>query len=147
PSVNGVHAERAVVDVIASFVQRHGLEFEVAGRDNNRPNIIIKSGPSSEAALLMIAHTDTVAAGSKETWTYSPFAAEVVGGRLYGRGAADNKGGIAAAIAALLMLRNADHNTVKPSAWLVCVPDEEAGASGELGVRYLREAGKLSGQG
>jgi succinyl-diaminopimelate desuccinylase len=51
--------------------------------------------------LLFAGHTDVVPAGDPAAWTHPPFAAEVADGVLYGRGAADMKGGIAAWVAAL----------------------------------------------
>jgi succinyl-diaminopimelate desuccinylase len=50
--------------------------------------------------LLFAGHTDVVPPGDLAAWTHPPFAAETVDGRLYGRGAADMKSGIAAFVAA-----------------------------------------------
>lgn len=63
---------------------------------------------------------------------------------MYGRGAVDNKGGLVAALAALLMLQS---TPLTRPVCLVCVPDEEAGATGTLGVKHLYSLGKLSGRG
>jgi succinyl-diaminopimelate desuccinylase len=52
--------------------------------------------------LAFAGHTDVVPPGPEEKWTYPPFGAEVVNDRLYGRGAEDMKGGVAAAVAAAL---------------------------------------------
>jgi succinyl-diaminopimelate desuccinylase len=51
--------------------------------------------------LLFAGHTDVVPPGDTAAWTHPPFAAEIADGRLYGRGAADMKSGIAAFVAAL----------------------------------------------
>jgi succinyl-diaminopimelate desuccinylase len=51
--------------------------------------------------LCYAGHTDVVPAGDLAAWSHDPFAAEVVDGVLYGRGAADMKGGIAAWVAAV----------------------------------------------
>jgi len=51
--------------------------------------------------LLFCGHTDVVTPGNPADWTHPPFAAEIADGRIYGRGAADMKSGIAAFIAAL----------------------------------------------
>ena len=50
--------------------------------------------------MLLEGHTDVVTEGDSERWRYPPFAAELVGGRIYGRGACDMKAGVAAAIVA-----------------------------------------------
>ncbi|MDC9823251.1 succinyl-diaminopimelate desuccinylase [Devosia sp. ZB163] len=51
--------------------------------------------------LLFAGHTDVVPPGDVAAWTHPPFAAEIVDGTIYGRGAADMKSGIAAFVAAI----------------------------------------------
>ncbi len=51
--------------------------------------------------LMFAGHTDVVPAGDEAAWTHPPFAAEIAGGEMYGRGAVDMKGGIACFVAAL----------------------------------------------
>jgi succinyl-diaminopimelate desuccinylase len=53
-------------------------------------------------ALVFAGHTDVVPPGKVDAWTHAPFAADVVDGRLYGRGAEDMKGGVAASVAAAI---------------------------------------------
>ena len=144
PSVNGVHAEKQVAELIAQFSRKHDLHVEQVEREPDRPNVLVRVGPEGEAALLLIAHMDTVSAGGEERWTHPPFGAEIVGGRLYGRGAADNKGGLVAGLAALIKLKEESMGDLRLPVLLACVPDEESGATGWLGVRYLKELGKLS---
>lgn len=147
PSTNGVHAEREVAKLVTQFAKDHDLEVEMIGLDPDRPNVLVKVGPDGEAGLLLVAHTDTVSPGTEKNWTYPPFGAEIVEGRLYGRGAADNKGGLVAALSALLMLKENSCKDLRRPVLLACVPDEESGATGILGVKYLKELGKLSGCG
>jgi succinyl-diaminopimelate desuccinylase len=52
--------------------------------------------------LVFAGHTDVVPPGKTEAWTHPPFAADIADGRLYGRGAEDMKGGVAASVAAVL---------------------------------------------
>ncbi len=52
--------------------------------------------------LMFAGHTDVVPPGKLELWTHAPFAADIVDNRLYGRGAEDMKGGVAASVAAAL---------------------------------------------
>jgi succinyl-diaminopimelate desuccinylase len=56
------------------------------------------SGPH----LMFAGHTDVVPTGDEKAWTHPPFAGEVAGGELFGRGAVDMKGGIACCVAAVL---------------------------------------------
>lgn len=65
-------------------------------------NLYARIGDTDGPVLMFAGHTDVVPPGKAEAWTYPPFAAEVVDGRLYGRGAEDMKGGVAASVAAVL---------------------------------------------
>ncbi len=91
--------------------------------------------------LIINGHLDVVPVRA-EDWTHDPFDPEVVDGRLYGRGSADMKGGIAAAICALDVLDRAGRG---PACDVVfhLVADEEVG--GALGTRVLLERGLITG--
>src|SRR5271154_3937328 len=56
---------------------------------------------SGQPHLLFNGHIDVVPPGERSLWTHDPFGAEIADGRLYGRGAADMKSGVAAFVAAL----------------------------------------------
>ncbi|MCA9881732.1 MAG: M20/M25/M40 family metallo-hydrolase [Anaerolineae bacterium] len=147
PSVNGVDDERAVAELIADFAGSKGLLTEVAGSSEARPNVIAHTHPDGETGLLLIGHLDTVAAGDKSAWTYPPFSATLADGKLFGRGAVDTKGGMAAAIMALAALKAIPGALVQGRASFIGVPDEESGATGTLGIRWLAAREKLKGKG
>ena len=65
----------------------------IAGTDSSAPRVLID------------CHLDTVEPGAADGWTHSPYGGEIVAGRVYGRGAADMKGAMAAAILAATSLR------------------------------------------
>ncbi|MFQ5611692.1 MAG: M20 family metallopeptidase [Anaerolineae bacterium] len=67
-----------------------------------RPNVIgILPGTEGQRTLMFEGHTDVVTEGDPAAWTYGgPFSAEIVDGKMYGRGANDMKGGLVAAICA-----------------------------------------------
>lgn len=69
-------------------------------------------------------HTDVVPVGNAGGWTVDPFAAEIRDGKLYGRGTADMKGGIAAFVAAVSRLM-AEQGTPDGSISLLITGDEE----------------------
>ncbi|MBK8082650.1 MAG: succinyl-diaminopimelate desuccinylase [Devosia sp.] len=77
--------------------------------------------------LLFAGHTDVVPPGDVATWRHPPFAAEIVDGAIYGRGAADMKSGIAAFIAAV-SAAVADGSADKGTISLAITNDEEADA-------------------
>ncbi|MGH9246661.1 MAG: ArgE/DapE family deacylase [Acidimicrobiales bacterium] len=73
-----------------------GLEYD------GRPNVVGRyTGAGGGRSLILNGHIDVVPAGPRELWTHDPYGAEIVDGRLYGRGAADQKAGIASMIMAL----------------------------------------------
>jgi len=76
--------------------------------------------------LAFAGHTDVVPAGNQAAWSYGPFAGEIKDGLIYGRGAADMKGGIAAFVAAVK--RYLDQNKLNGSLSLIITGDEEADA-------------------
>ena len=74
--------------------------------------------------LMFAGHTDVVPPGDLAAWTHPPFAAEIAGGMMYGRGAVDMKGGIACFVAALARHVEA-HGAPKGSVSLLITGDEE----------------------
>src|SRR5205823_4931317 len=71
-----------------------------------RPNVVAWLGDKDGGpSLLLEGHTDVVTEGDPREWTHPPFGAELVDGRIYGRGAADMKGGLAAAMIAAAAVR------------------------------------------
>jgi len=75
--------------------------------------------------LLFAGHTDVVPAGNEASWSHPPFAGEIAGARLYGRGAVDMKGGIACFVAAALDHLAANGGRPKGSISLAITGDEE----------------------
>lgn len=147
PSVNGVHDERVLALVIAEQARALGLDVQVVGANPNRPNVIISTGSESPTGLLLVGHLDTVPAGDEAAWSHPPFAGEQADGKLYGRGAIDTKGGMTAALYALWLLKQHPEALPNGRAQLVCVPDEESGATGTLGIKWLHDNGLLEGKG
>ena len=98
PSVNRPgQGEAAVVAAIVTLVKSWGWAPLVQEVAPGRPNCIIRlEGGLPGKTLLFEGHTDVVTPGDPEEWAHDPFGAEIVDGRLYGRGAADMKGGLAA---------------------------------------------------
>src|SRR5687768_9987254 len=94
PSVNGRDSEAAVAARIALEARRLSLHTEMAAADPARPNVLAAWG-TGPAGFALIGHMDTVAEGDAGQWSHPPFAAQQSGGNIYGRGAADNKAGLA----------------------------------------------------
>lgn len=142
PSVNGEHPEEAVANEIASALRDVGVTPQMPAFADGRPCVIASVG-QGDRGMLFVGHMDTVAVGDAATWSHDPFGAEVAGGRLYGRGACDNKAGIAIAIHVLGVLHEFEEH-LGGRVILACVPDEETGATGRLGITPLLEDGYLN---
>ncbi len=147
PSVNGEHDEVALAELIAAEARKLGLSVQIVGQDPNRPNVIVSTSEAGETGLLLLGHLDTVPPGDSASWTYPPFSGTVVDGRIYGRGAIDTKGGMAAALYALAALKQHPQALRQGRAQFIGVPDEETGATGTLGVTYLADQGLLAAKG
>jgi succinyl-diaminopimelate desuccinylase len=89
--------EEAAAGAVADLARSWGwdpLVEEVAPR---RPNVIVRlEGGLPGPTLLFEGHTDVVTEGDPAGWVHDPFGAEMVDGRIYGRGSADMKGGVSA---------------------------------------------------
>ncbi len=71
----------------------------------NRPNVVgTLKGRGNGKSLLLNGHIDNVTVEPKSDWTCDPFGAEVVEGKIYGRGSCDMKGGLVAGLAAIQCL-------------------------------------------
>jgi succinyl-diaminopimelate desuccinylase len=105
PSVVGAGdsgaTEAAVARHVESWLAKEGFEVEVHEVAPGRPNVVAWLGAKGEdKSLLLEGHTDVVTEGDAGEWTYPPFGGDLVEGRIYGRGAADMKSGLAAAMVA-----------------------------------------------
>lgn len=104
-----------------------------------RPNVDVDlpaGGPVSDGpGLLLLGHSDVVPAGPG--WTRQPYDAEVHGDRLYGRGATDMKGGLAAVLIAMSALRRSGVELSGPVRLSSTVDEEDLG----LGIRHLTARG------
>jgi succinyl-diaminopimelate desuccinylase len=91
--------ESAVADYVHHWLVKEGFDVEAHEVEPGRPNVLAVLGEKgSGKSLLLEGHTDVVTDGDPDLWTHPPFAAELIDGRIYGRGAADMKSGLAAAM-------------------------------------------------
>jgi acetylornithine deacetylase len=102
PSLSpGAHGEAEVARRIASELESIGLRVEISDDAPGRPNVVgVLEGRAPGRSLMFCGHTDTVGVSGMAR----PFAPEIRDGRLYGRGAQDMKGGVAAMIGAVRRL-------------------------------------------
>jgi len=92
-----------VLDLLRDWLVGLGFAVELVafeGDGSYRVENLFATRGETGPHLLFAGHTDVVPPGDAAAWTHPPFAAEAADGRLYGRGAADMKSGVAAFVAA-----------------------------------------------
>ena len=104
-SVNGNEIE--VAQYLQDLFQKHGIEAHVEAFGDRRANLTVDFG-TGDQVLGVTGHMDTVTVGDESKWHTGPFDPHRDGDRLYGRGAADMKSGLAAEVIALIELHDAD---------------------------------------
>jgi acetylornithine deacetylase len=115
------YSESAMGAYVAAYLQRHGIDVEQAELAPGRPNVIGYVDASAKQTLLLEAHMDTVHA---EGMTVPPFTPAIRDGRLYGRGACDTKGSLAAFLHAVCGTVKSGQRT-RFNICLAAVADEE----------------------
>jgi acetylornithine deacetylase/succinyl-diaminopimelate desuccinylase-like protein len=148
PSVNpmghslasGRFGEEQLTDYLQfKFCERYSLPFlrqEVHSQRDNLVAMIQGTPPASEGGELILwdVHQDTVSA---DGMTVDPFAGEVRDGRVYGRGACDVKGSMAAMMAAISRLASGERPERMPTIVLAFTVNEECGFTGATALRAL----------
>lgn len=133
-SVNG--NEEAVATYIKQLFAAHGIDSQIIPYAHGRSNLIAEIGQGKQV-LALSGHLDTVATGDPANWQFPPFDAHIENNRLYGRGAADMKSGLAAMVITFINL--ADNQTpLNGRLRFIGTVGEENGA---MGSRMLTEQG------
>ncbi|MFC2031269.1 M20 family metallopeptidase [Chloroflexota bacterium] len=100
PSPPGSTAE--VASFVAQYLESEGLTVDWVVDEPDSPNLAARlKGPAGGRHLSFIGHMDTYPVAEPEAWNYDPFGAVEKEGRIYGRGASDMKGGLAASMVAV----------------------------------------------
>ena len=129
------YGEESLAQLLASILTGWGAKAEVRHVAPGRPNVVARfDGRDPSRALMLEVHSDTVGAEDMEV---EPFAAAVKDGRLYGRGACDDKGPMTAML--LAIRRMLDRGEPFPvNLFFVSTCDEELGSGG---AKALMEEG------
>jgi succinyl-diaminopimelate desuccinylase len=132
---------RAAIQIVAAKLADVGILAETVARQEHQISLLAWLGDPVQAPCLTFhAHIDTVPAGDIQRWSAAPFGGEVRDGVVYGRGAGDDKGSVAAQTMALVALARAGLR-LYGCLQLAIVADEESG--GIEGTLWLRDLGKL----
>ncbi|MGA2612170.1 MAG: M20 family metallopeptidase [Spirochaetia bacterium] len=128
PTVNPPGADTPGAELLARELERRGFKPELTEIAPGQANVTARLRGTGEApALLFNGHIDVVPPGELP-WKHPPFEAQVEDGRLYGRGAADMKSGLAAMLLAFDVV--ARGGKLRGDLIFSAVSDEEIGAAG-----------------
>jgi len=130
--VAGGPGEGPAAALLADVLRAWGFRVELQDTAPGRPNVLARIGDPSGGTLMFNGHLDVV---GTEGMVHPPFAAEERDGRLYGRGSADMKGGVAAMCAAAVRAFDAG---LRSEILIAAVTDEEWAS---LGTHALVAAG------
>ena len=127
--------EVAVSKVFCKWISRAGLQPEIHGISEEHPNVLAEwFGSRPGKRFIFNGHMDTFPPTEGDPGTYGPFSGKVTQTHIYGRGAADMKGGDAAALMAVTLLKRMGFDS-RGSILLSYMCDEEIG--GRYGVKWL----------
>lgn len=123
--------EIAAVNIVKDYFDSCGIEYKIFEKEKDRSNIVGYIG-AGRPEFLVACHLDVVPAG--DGWSSDPFKGRVLNGRVYGRGANDNKGQMASMMVLARFLKQ-NESQLKGKFIIVGAADEERGST--LGVEYL----------
>jgi succinyl-diaminopimelate desuccinylase len=125
----------AVAAVAAEILAAEGAKIELVTSEAPIVNVVARVlGARPGRRLVYNGHLDTYPVGDLSRWSVNPFSGAVHDGRLYGRGAADMKGGIACSILAFLLLARM-RDTWAGEVVVTLAGDEES--MGTRGTQFL----------
>ena len=135
-TVNPPGNETQAAELLRAYLFESGVESELYGRTPERSNLVARlAGNGGGPSLMLLSHTDTVVADASE-WQADPWSGELRDGEIWGRGALDMKGQVAASAVAMATL---GREGFRPAGDLVFVAaaDEEVGEG--FGLPWLCE--------
>lgn len=126
--------ESLLVDLIENIFKKYDIEKQRFDHGDNRSSLIIKiPGKENFGGIAFCGHLDTVSLGDESLWSHPPLGFEMEKGLVYGRGAADMKGGVASIIEMGRCILESDIDLEKP-VYLCFTADEEVGGIGILSM-------------
>ncbi len=135
-TVNPPGNETQAAELLRDYLAESGVESELYARVPERANLVARLPGSGEGpSLLLLSHTDTVVADPAE-WQVDPWSGELRDGELWGRGALDMKGHVAANAVAIASLARKGFRPAGDLVFAACA-DEEVGDG--FGLPWLCE--------
>ncbi|CAN5704308.1 M20/M25/M40 family metallo-hydrolase [soil metagenome] len=140
-TVNPPANETVAAEHLRTYLARDGIECDFFAREPHRANLVARIPGGDGPSLAFLSHTDTVLADPAE-WDRDPWAGDLVDGEVWGRGALDMKGQVAASAVAFASLAR-EGFVPSGDLLLIVVADEEVGGAGGdygYGLRWLVQA-------
>jgi len=134
---------REAAELVAGYFREIGLSVQIVGEEV--PNVVARLDAGADRDLALVSHYDVIPArgpwrlGDREI---DPFEPVVVDGRMYGRGAADDKSAIAATLGALKEIAEGGAGELRYNPLAIVVGDEEVGGTG---IREVVEGAGITG--
>ena len=135
-TVNPPGNETVAAELLRDYLARDGIDCEFFAREPHRANLVARIPGGNGPSLAFLSHTDTVLADPAE-WDRDPWSGDVVDGEVWGRGALDMKGQVAASAVAFASLRR-EGFVPSGDLLLIVVADEEVGDG--WGLSWLVDA-------
>ncbi len=135
-TVNPPGNETAAAELLRDYLEPFGVRCDLYARVPERANLVARiPGRGEGPRLLFLSHTDTVLADPSE-WTVDPWSGELRDGQVWGRGALDMKGQVAASAVAIASLAR---EGFEPGGDLIfaATADEEVGDDPDFGLSWL----------
>jgi succinyl-diaminopimelate desuccinylase len=140
PSVNPPGDVRLAVEHCQRVLEAEGFRTRIVAIEEHKPNLIAEFGPGDGPVVCFNAHLDVVPPGELSAWKFPPFEGVVHEGRVYGRGAGDDKASVTAQVIAAIALARSEV-PIRGTIMVTAVADEEIG--GPAGTRAVLEHGGI----
>src|SRR3990172_4470321 len=128
--------ESKLAEYLKGILDKEGIASEIIAAEPGRGNLIARiKGNGRKKPLLLMGHSDTVGV-EKEKWTVDAFTGLIQDGFVYGRGALDDKSGVAGMLQVFLMIHRQKIPLDRDIIFLAEAGEE---AGGEVGIDFLIE--------
>jgi acetylornithine deacetylase/succinyl-diaminopimelate desuccinylase-like protein len=132
-TVNPPGSETAVAELLRAYLEESGVECELYAKIADRANLVAHIPGRGGPRLALLSHTDTVLADAAE-WELDPWSGTVRDGEVWGRGALDMKGEVAASAVAIASLAR---EGFEPSGDLIFVASADEEVNVDYGLSWL----------
>jgi acetylornithine deacetylase/succinyl-diaminopimelate desuccinylase-like protein len=132
-TVNPPGSETVAAELLREYLEESGVEVELYAKEPSRANLVARLRGGGGPRLALLSHTDTVLADPTE-WDVDPWSGDLRDGEVWGRGALDMKGQVAASAVALASLAREGFEP-RGDVIFVAAADEEVGV--DIGLQWL----------